>query len=579
MSKKQKRKGQHRGGEAQVARATPPGSAVTNVTGLPWPPTTEGPGDRTFFDSVRENLEAFLVAVILAVIIRHFAVEAFEIPTGSMANTLYGIHTSLECPNCSTDYNVALKSDSSGQIRVNERDMFVYDDECPHPSCTLRLHSRGPGDNPLRSPGAPVVCASCRTSISGESSSYRRTRALERTTRCPMCDFTYRAVIELEAGDLWSLWSTSTIHSGNKILVTKFAYSLGKPERWDVIVFSFDQWKNYIKRLVGLPGEQINIWDGDLYINGKVEMKSKHAYIQDTLWRHISSSDVAERGLNPMPAWVEVAPPGGGRQQGVDKNASWSPGAKRWSINSLPDTTRIEYQRPCDNYYSYNLLGTGIEGYPAEVVVGDRKVAFTVKAARTKGEGWVGAEIRDGDFTFQLRLPVGTASAERPAILERIRGEGQGEIQVDGLRATHLSSIPLNTSTHIELENVDDRVVARLNGEEILTLEYRSFPAGASFTNPPVPPSQEPGAQYLRIVVSGAQAELESLRVYRDMYYIPRNRSDWTGVQLGDDEYFALGDNAPSSADGRYWGALPAKNLMGKALLVFWPAMQCKFIR
>ncbi|HLU49103.1 MAG TPA: hypothetical protein VK116_13500, partial [Planctomycetota bacterium] len=37
---------------------------------------------RTLYDSFRENLESLIIAVILAVIIRHFAVEAFEIPTG-----------------------------------------------------------------------------------------------------------------------------------------------------------------------------------------------------------------------------------------------------------------------------------------------------------------------------------------------------------------------------------------------------------------------------------------------------------------------------------------------------------------
>jgi len=592
MAKKRKRKGRHRGGDEQAARDAPPvtekGSKAD--TGFQAGPrrtsapagTEERPGDRTAFDSVRENLEAFLIAVILAVIIRHFAVEAFEIPTGSMANTLYGIHAWLECPNCSTEYNVALKSDAAGQVSVDKRDMLVYDGECSNPSCTLRLHSRGPRGNELRHPGGPVSCASCGTLLPGESANYRRTRVVEHATRCPMCDFKHRAVVELKPGDLWSLWSTATIYGGNKILVTKFAYSLGKPERWDVIVFTFDQWKNYIKRLVGLPGEQINIWDGDLYVNGKVEMKSKHPYIQNALWRNISSSDLAERGLNEVPAWMEVAPPGGGRQPGVEKNASWNPTEKRWSLNSLPDTTRIEYQRPFDNYYSYNLLGPsgGIEGNPSHVSIGDRKVAFTVKVPEAKREGWVGAEIRDGDFTFQLRIPVGAPSAERPAVIERVRGEGQEEIQIEGLRATHLSAIPLNTTTPIEFENVDDRVVARLNGEEILALEYASFPQGASFVDPPMPPSQEPGAQYLRVVVSGAQAELESIRVYRDMYYVPLNRhGHWTGIQLGDDEYFALGDNGPSSADGRYWGALPGRNLMGKALLVFWPGMQCKFIR
>ena len=42
-------------------------------------------------------------------------------------------------------------------------------------------------------------------------------------------------------------------------------------------------------------------------------------------------------------------------------------------------------------------------------------------------------------------------------------------------------------------------------------------------------------------------------------------------VELGDEEYFALGDNTTNSRDGRYWGAIPQKNLVGPALLVYWP--------
>ncbi|MBI4601663.1 MAG: S26 family signal peptidase [Planctomycetes bacterium] len=93
-----------------------------------------------------------------------------------------------------------------------------------------------------------------------------------------------------------------------------------------------------------------------------------------------------------------------------------------------------------------------------------------------------------------------------------------------------------------------------------------------------------PEAHHVRLIASGIQAELESIRVHRDMYYIPlRHMTPWRGIQLGPGEYFAMGDNAPSSSDGRYWGSIPEKNLMGKALLVFWPGwptnFQWKFIR
>ena len=42
-------------------------------------------------------------------------------------------------------------------------------------------------------------------------------------------------------------------------------------------------------------------------------------------------------------------------------------------------------------------------------------------------------------------------------------------------------------------------------------------------------------------------------------------------VKLGKDEYFALGDNSANSADGRYWGTVPAKDVVGRPVLVYYP--------
>jgi signal peptidase I len=55
--------------------------------------------------------------------------------------------------------------------------------------------------------------------------------------------------------------------NGDRILVSKFAYTLNEPERFDVIVFKFpgNPKQNYIKRLVGLPGETLSISHGDVY--------------------------------------------------------------------------------------------------------------------------------------------------------------------------------------------------------------------------------------------------------------------------------------------------------------------------
>jgi signal peptidase I len=48
-----------------------------------------------------------------------------------------------------------------------------------------------------------------------------------------------------------------------------------------------------------------------------------------------------------------------------------------------------------------------------------------------------------------------------------------------------------------------------------------------------------------------------------------RNPGD--SVRLGADEYFAMGDNTRNSRDSRYWGAVPARNLLGPATVVYWP--------
>ena len=64
-----------------------------------------------------------------------------------------------------------------------------------------------------------------------------------------------------------------TLRDGDNLIVDKISYRFHKPERYDIIVFPFQYEENtyYIKRIIGLPGEKIQISeDGAIYINGKV---------------------------------------------------------------------------------------------------------------------------------------------------------------------------------------------------------------------------------------------------------------------------------------------------------------------
>jgi signal peptidase I len=61
-----------------------------------------------------------------------------------------------------------------------------------------------------------------------------------------------------------------TLHPGNAVLVNRLAYRLGEPARGDIVVFEppFDSPEPYIKRIVGLPGDEVTIQDSRVYVNG-----------------------------------------------------------------------------------------------------------------------------------------------------------------------------------------------------------------------------------------------------------------------------------------------------------------------
>ncbi|NOQ40356.1 MAG: signal peptidase I [Anaerolineales bacterium] len=59
------------------------------------------------------------------------------------------------------------------------------------------------------------------------------------------------------------------LHHGEFVIVSKINYRFGEPERGDVVVFDFPRniTQEYIKRVIGLPGDHILIEDGNVYVN------------------------------------------------------------------------------------------------------------------------------------------------------------------------------------------------------------------------------------------------------------------------------------------------------------------------
>jgi signal peptidase I len=60
-----------------------------------------------------------------------------------------------------------------------------------------------------------------------------------------------------------------TLHDQDRMIVNKLAYKIGEPKRFDIIVFHAEEGKDYIKRVIGLPGDRIEYKNDTLYVNGK----------------------------------------------------------------------------------------------------------------------------------------------------------------------------------------------------------------------------------------------------------------------------------------------------------------------
>jgi|ETNmetMinimDraft_15_1059895.scaffolds.fasta_scaffold03398_5 signal peptidase I len=403
--------------------------------------------------------------------------------------------------------------------------------------------------------------------------------------------------------------------SGDKILVSKFIYDFSDPKRGDVVVFKYpeDPYKNYIKRLIGLPGEEIKIWLGDVYVNGKIWRKDRS--VQRALWMPVMSdhllwdevSGLAIRQLGPTERLPdEVVTPlqediqnwqrqnYSSRSELVPKRrlSVWQPNDdQEWASTPKGLTVKPAQGEPSMvHYYERRVFdrvlratgdlmpfmrdGGDAYEYPVTIMrsprdlnpVDDLSLRFHVTPSSGSGE----VKIVLGDSRRRI---VATIAVGQPApvkvLIERTGESESKEVPGDPF------GLPKGKSTKIAFQNVDDSIILEINRKRFIYHEYPQAVQGR------IPRNRiEAG-----FGIKGTGAEFTQIRLERDIYYL----ADLYGPdgipqkwQLSDRQYFVLGDNSPNSKDSRLWEtgpAVPAENLIGEAFMVFWPPKRMRVIR
>ena len=402
------------------------------------------------------------------------------------------------------------------------------------------------------------------------------------------------------------------LRSGDRIAVLKYNW-LHHPKRWDVIVFKFPEnpRENYIKRLVGLPNEDLWLVDGDVFVRPSGEdnwrIARKPAYIQEDVWWTIHSSERSpvRRDFDGV-AWRS---PWQGRgwsldDRGVLRSESPSGAPLAWDSNAWPITDFAAYNQVTPWAPNRRDTRPGVPVYPTS----DLRVRAGVEPSAPDATVRMTIEANEHRFSAMI------SGYSVEYTIEPLSG---GEIQ-RLVAGTVFERFPVGEVTDVEFRHVDQSLEVRINGETHGRLTYDWSPverlrnatrltdeqldavfandADASLSNPSVYTLPQVS---ISVESSGAVA-LHRVGLDRDLFYQPAmhfggSRAGAPGLgshpahlaRMNANEFFAAGDNSASSRDSRLWdavspwvldqtgaqvGMVPGDMLMGEAVVVFWPA-------
>ena len=512
----------------------------------------------------RFTVESAILLAVAVTLFRSFFAEGYMISTGSMAPTLLGYHRQVCCPACEYRFARGAATETAiAELTANaSSDLGWYDD------------------------WSPV------------------------TTRCPNCGSAVAA-------------DAAPRTEGDQLMVHKHHYAWRDPNRWEVVVFRNPslQTQAYVKRTVGLPGETIEIRDGDVYADGVLQRKPldvqqslrvliddhDHQPSSDPDWRprwRASAGDTgwstdgacfrfdgganAHKGSRTGVDWVEYRHwvCEGGRHQCRVPLEQWpadvaQPGLIDSHFRFDAENRELEAVGaiPHDVYADWceRVASDGVRSALQQLYRLSHQPPLTDVCAYNHPEA-VETTYDIHDLMLELTLQVQQPRGEfRLALhdgcheLHCVLDFDAGEVRLtaDDDPRVHRTG-PLPTSllngepTVLTVSQFDRQLLLAANGE----LLFDPLLYASDSHRPPLP--EHPA----RFGASGGSVTVSHLGLFRDVHYTADPHATDSSHTLADDEFFVLGDNSPVSLDSRAWShpAVPRSLLIGRPFVVHLPS-------
>lgn len=535
-------------------------------------------------DGLRETVESVVVAFILAFLVRTFEAEAFVIPTGSMAPTLFGRHKDVECEKCRFQFSVGASDE------VDNDGILV---------------SRIEG----------ALCPNCRY--------------LNDIKNLPVFkgDRILVNKFPFEFGDP-RRWDVTVFKYPEEPTTNYIKRLVGLPNETILIrrgdLFRKAQAGGWEILRKDDPNKQrvlqIVVHDGD----------HPELALNEAGWPHRWIPAERSDASDAVGGWVEV-------RNGWERDAAGTSftisadqtrdGAEHWlryrHIAPSPDDWHYLEQGQIDRLDPRPQLVTDLCGYNSYTGgqarfddpfrdffwVGDLTLSCEVEVTQVGNEGELLFELNEGTRRYRCRITPGDGQATLSAVVP-LKRDGTDE----AVMATAPTELRGPGKYAVRFANVDARLCLWITPDPdgLLSSERLvDFGRGANYT---LDATQMPGPRDADLAPVGLSvrdlgATVSHLVLERDIYYrserydrqpevggesfLKEYLSDpvtWSRYYeenmhtaeftLGEDEYLMLGDNSPRSKDSRLWSnvrgaenrhAVERTALVGKAFFIYWP--------